>query len=665
MNKIFQPIKIGKLEIKNRIAMVPMANLGLITDDGCFSKRAIDYYVERAKGGTGLIITGAVKVENEIEKLKMPSFPCITVNPVHFIQTSSELTEKVHSYGAKIFIQITLGLGRSGAPAFLDCQPVAPSAIPNYWDPSVTCRELTTEEVETMVKRFGEAAHIAKAAGFDGMEIHAVHEGYLLDQFTLAIFNKRTDKYGGDLRGRLTLPIEIVKEIKKTAGNDFPVGLRYSIKSYVKDWRQGGLPKENFKELGRDLEEGLEAAKILEEAGYDAFDADCGTYDAWYWAHPPIYLEHGCYLPFTEKLKQVVKVPVIVAGRMEVPSLAEQALNDGKLDMVGIGRGLLTDPYWPEKVMKGQEKRIRPCIACHDGCMGRMFAGRPLSCAVNPATGREKEYAITPAHNKRKVLVVGGGIAGMEAARASALRGHEVTLYEKTDKLGGHVIPGSIPDFKEEDRKLMAWYENELNELKVNVLKNKEVDEKLIQNEKPNVVFIATGSKAIKPNIEGIDSDKVVLAEDVLLDIHKAGEKIVVIGGGLVGSETALWLAQSGKNVTIVEALPDILISGETPIPHMNRIMLIDLLKFNNVNVVTNSSALKITNNGVQIINKGFRKDELQADTVVVAVGYKNENKLYEEIKNESYEAYVIGDARHAHNIMSAIWDAYEVAKDI
>jgi len=253
----------------------------------------------------------------------------------------------------------------------------------------------------------------------------------------------------------------------------------------------------------------------------------------------------------------------------------------------------------------------------------------------------------------------------MEAARASALRGHEVTLYEKTDKLGGHVIPGSIPDFKEEDRKLMAWYENELNELKVNVLKNKEVDEKLIQNEKPNVVFIATGSKAIKPNIEGIDSDKVVLAEDVLLDIHKAGKKIVVIGGGLVGSETALWLAQSGKNVTIVEALPDILISGETPIPHMNRIMLIDLLKFNNVNVVTNSSALKITDNGVQIINKGFRKDELQADTVVVAIGYKNENKLYEEIKNESYEAYVIGDARHAHNIMSAIWDAYEIAKDI
>lgn len=665
MNKIFQPIKIGKVEIKNRITMVPMANLGLITEDGCFSKRAIDYYVERAKGGTGLIITGAVKVENEIEKLKMPSFPCITLNPVHFVQTASELTEKVHSYGAKIFIQITLGLGRSAAPAFLDCQAVAPSAIPNYWDPSVTCRELTTEEVEIMVKRFGEAAHIAKSAGFDGMEIHAVHEGYLLDQFTLAVFNRRTDKYGGDLRGRLTLPIEIVKEIKKTVGNDFPVGLRYSIKSYIKDWRQGGLPKENFKELGRDLEEGLEAAKILEEAGYDAFDADCGTYDAWYWAHPPIYLEHGCYLPFTKKLKQVVKVPVIVAGRMEIPELAEKALNDGKLDMVGIGRGLLADPYWPEKVMKGQEERIRPCIACHDGCMGRMFAGRRLSCAVNPVTGREKEYAITPAYNKKKVLVVGGGIAGMEAARASALRGHQVTLYEKTDRLGGHVIPGSTPEFKEADRKLMAWYENELNKLKVNVLKNKEVDEELIQNQIPDVVFVATGSKAIKPNIEGIDKEKVVLAEDVLLGMNKAGDKVVVIGGGLVGCETALWLAQKGKKVTVVEALSDILISSGVPMPHMNRIMLIDLLKFNNVNVVTNSSVLKVTDNGVQIINKDFKKEELRADTIVVAVGYKNENKLYDEIKNKSYESYVIGDARHANNIMSAIWDAYEIAKDI
>ena len=197
MNKLFEPIKIGKVEIKNRIAMVPMANLGHVTPEGALTKRAIDYYVERAKGGTGLIITGAVKVENEIEKLKMPSFPCITTNPVQFIETASELVEHVHAFGARIFIQVTLGLGRSGAPSFLDCEPVAPSAIPNYWDPSVTCRELTTKEVERMVRRFGEAAHIAITAGFDGMEIHAVHEGYLLDQFTIAMFNRRTDKYGG------------------------------------------------------------------------------------------------------------------------------------------------------------------------------------------------------------------------------------------------------------------------------------------------------------------------------------------------------------------------------------------------------------------------------------------------------------------------------------
>jgi 2-enoate reductase len=274
-------------------------------------------------------------------------------------------------------------------------RPIAPSAIPNYWDPTVTCRELTTEEVESLVKKAGESAEIAAASGFDGVEIHAVHEGYLLDQFTIELFNRRKDKYGGNLEGRLNFPIEIVKEIKKRVGRSFPVSLRYSIKSYIKDWNQGGLPDEKFEERGRDIEEGLKVAKILEKAGYDAFDADGGSYDAWYWAHPPVYQKHGCYLPLTEKLKEVVSVPVLVAGRLDIPDLAKKVLNDGKAaDMIVIGRGLLADPYWPKKVLRGETKRIRPCIGCQDGCLGRIFIGRPLSCAVNPACGREDEYGI-------------------------------------------------------------------------------------------------------------------------------------------------------------------------------------------------------------------------------------------------------------------------------
>lgn len=664
MNKLFEPIQIGNVEIKNRIAMVPMANLGLVTPEGSWTKRAIDYYIERAKGGTGLIITGAVKVENEIEKLKMPSFPCITTNPVQFIATASELVEHVHAFGAKIFIQITLGLGRSGAPGFLDGEPVAPSAIPNYWDPSVTCRELTTKEVERMVKRFGEAAHIAIEAGFDGMEIHAVHEGYLLDQFTIAMFNRRTDKYGGDLRGRLTLPIEIVKEIKKNAGKNFPVCLRYSIKSYIKDWRQGGLPGEDFQEKGRDLAEGLEAAKILEQAGYDAFNADAGTYDAWYWAHPPLYQEYGCYLPLTEQLKQVVKVPVIVAGRMDIPELAEKSLAEGKLDMVGIGRGLLTDPYWPQKVLEGKTESIRPCIGCHNGCMGRMFEAKPQCCTVNPAVAREKEYKIVPAHEKKKVMIVGGGVAGMEAARVCSLRGHNVTLYEKTDQLGGHLKEAAKPDFKKDDRRLLAWYHHALAESKTEVKMNSKVDLKLLEQEKPDTVIIATGSTPSKIDFPGVDQASVAYAVEILEGTKKPGHDVVVIGGGLVGCETALYLAKQGSKVTIVEALGSLMTKGQ-PVPHMNKTMLIDLLTFNQVDIILNSFLIEVTEEAAIISEGASKRRTIKADTVVLAVGYKPNDALFRSLNGKIKELHLIGDAREAANIMNAIWDAYDVAKTI
>lgn len=664
MSKLFEPINIGKVQIKNRIAMVPMANLGLISVEGSWTKRAVDYYVERAKGGTGLIITGAVKVENEIEKLKMPSFPCITINPIQFIRSATELVEHVHAYGAKIFIQITFGLGRSGAPGFLDCEPVAPSAIPNYWDPTVTCRELTTKEVERMVERFGEATHIAMEAGFDGMEIHAVHEGYLLDQFTMAMFNRRTDKYGGDLRGRLTLPIEIVKKIKSTSGPNFPVCLRFSVKSYIKDWRQGGLPGEDFEEKGRDLDEGLEAAKILEQAGYDAFNADAGTYDSWYWAHPPLYQEHGLYLPLSEKLKQVVTVPVIVAGRMDIPELAEKALAEGKVDMVGIGRGLLTDPEWPKKVLQNRIESIRPCIGCHDGCMGRMFEGKPESCTVNPAVGREKEYEIVPANKKRKVLIIGGGVAGLEAARVCKLRGHDVIVYEKTNELGGHLNEASSPDFKVDDKRLLNWYKYEMKELNIDIRMGTKADQALIETGKPDAIIVATGSDPIKLNLPGVERSNVVYAVEIFKGTKSAGNNVVIIGGGLVGCETALYLAKQGKKVTIVETFDSLMTSGR-PIPHMNRIMLIDLLTFHNVGVILNSTLIEVTDDAAIITDPQTARRSIKADTIVLSVGYRPDSQLFEELNGKFTELYLIGDARNAANIMTAIWDAYDVARTI
>lgn len=658
---LFEPIKIGSVEIKNKISMAPMGAFGLIDNEGCYNQRAIDYYVERAKGGTGLIVTSITKVENELDKVVPGVIPIISINPGRFLMTSSEMTERVHTYGTKIFLQLTMGFGRSGAPGtLLTSQPVSASNIPNYWNPTVTCRELTTSEVEWIVTKFIESAEIAQKAGFDGVEIHAVHEGYLLDQFTLSIFNKRTDKYGGDLRGRLQLPIEIVQGIKARLGQSFPVGLRYSVKSCIKDWRQGGLPDEDFIEKGRDLKEGIEAAKILEAAGYDELNTDIGTYDAWYWSHPPLYQKDGLYLPYTKELKKAVKIPVIVAGKLGVPDVAQKALDDEAADMIGLGRPLLSDAYWPKKVLSNHPERIRPCIGCHAGCLGRGFEGKPLSCAVNPAVGRERYYRIEPAPASKKVMVVGGGLAGMEAARIAQLRGHKVTLYESTSELGGEVIPGSVPDFKLDDRRLLDWYRNEIQECKVEVVLNTKVTEELVKNENPDVVIIATGAKEIIPTLPGIKKDKVSSAVEILNGKKKTGENVLMVGGGLVGCETALYLSKQGKTVTIVEAKNNILDAGK-PIPHMNKIMLLDLLKMQNIKIITNNSLLEVTDEGAVLISNKFKKQNVAADTIVISVGFKSDKELYNKLHGKITDLYLIGDAYQTANIMDAIWSANEI----
>lgn len=660
---LFKPITIGKVEVKNRISMAPMGAFGLVDNEGCYNQRAIDYYVERAKGGTGLIITSITKVENKLDKVISGIIPVISENPGRFLMTSAEMTERVHAYGTKIFLQLTMGFGRSGVPgALLAAPPVSASAVPNYWDPSVTCNSLTTDEVEWIVRQFIESADIARKAGFDGVEIHAVHEGYLLDQFTLAIFNRRTDKYGGDLRGRLQLPIEIVQGIKKRCGANFPVGIRYSVKSCIKDWRQGGLPDEDYTEKGRDLEEGLAAAKVLEEAGYDELNTDMGTYDAWYWSHPPVYQKEGLYLPYTKELKKAVHIPVIVAGKLGVPQIAESALEDGSADMIGLGRPLLTDPSWAKKVLNRQVERIRPCIGCHAGCLGRGFEGKPLSCAVNPACGRERYYVPKQAFTPKQVMVVGGGVAGMEAARTATIRGHQVTLYEKTNRLGGQIVPGSAPDFKIDDRRLIAWYKNELKRLDIPVFVETEVTEELVKKERPDTVIIATGAREIRLDVPGAERDKVATSIEILEGTKDAGRDVLVVGGGLVGCETALFLAEKGKNVTIVEAQDDILKNGGgKPIPHMNKIMLLDLLHAHHVRVITDSSLFEVTDEGAKLIDKRFQKQSVQADTLVISVGFKPDQELYRRLHGKVADLYLIGDADRAANIMHAVWSGNEI----
>lgn len=664
MNKykrLFESIKIGKCEIKNRFALAPMGPLGLGDSEGGFNQRGIDYYTERAKGGTGLIITGVTFVDNEVEEHSMPNCPCSTHNPIHFVRTAREMTERIHAYNAKVFLQMSGGFGRVTIPTNLgEFPPIAPSAIQHRWLDKI-CRELTVDEIKYIVKKFGDGAYNAKRAGFDGVQIHAVHEGYLIDQFAISLFNHRTDEYGGSLENRLRFAREIVEEIKSRCGEDFPVTLRYSPKSFIKDLRDGALPGEEFVEKGRDLEEGIEAAKLLVSYGYDSLDTDVGSYDSWWWSHPPMYQEKGLYRPYAKLMKETVDVPIICAGRMDDPDMALEAIENGTCDIISLGRPLLADPDYVNKLRSNKLESIRPCISCQEGCMGRIQHYSMLNCAVNPQACREKDNSLIQILKKKKVLIVGGGVAGCEAARVLALRGHEPVLYEKNDKLGGNLIPGGSPDFKEDDIALANWYAHTLEELKVEVHLNSELTKEEVLKFNADSVIIATGST---PKVFSLgDDDKVFTAADVLLGNKDAGNTTVVVGGGLVGCELALDLAKKGKKVTIVEALYKLLaLNG--PLCSANSEMLERLIPFNGIEVKINSK-VKTYKDGILELETENGIEKIECDSVILSVGYKEENSLYNELEFEIPEIHLLGDARKVSNIMYAIWDAYEVANHI
>ena len=651
IEKLFEPGRIGKLLIKNRIAMAPMGIIGLIEPDGRISQRVIDYYVARAKGGVGLIITGLCLPILDIEfgPLKKQGISFVPrIDSPDVIPMLRHLADSVHSHGAKIAIQLTAGFGRVFNPhllALLNLEAVGASAVPNVWDQKVLTRELTTGEVDAIVESFNTAAEIVKAAGIDAIELHG-HEGYLMDQFTTSLWNKRKDKYGGDLDSRLRFSLEIIKNIKRKAGSDFPVIYRYAINHYL--------------EGGRGVEESLEIARRLEKAGVDALHVDAGCYDDWYWPHPPIYQPPGCMVDMAEAAKKAVKIPVITVGRLGYAELADGVLKAGKADFVALGRALLADPEWPLKVKEGRLEDICPCIGCHDGCLGRIMTGVSLSCTVNPATGNEKEYTITPSEKPRAVLVVGGGIAGMEAARVAALRGHRVTLYEKRDRLGGHLIEGSVPEFKRDVRLLNDYYVTQLRKLGVKTELRQAVTLELVNKMKPEVVIVATGSSSLVPDIPGIKNEKVVTAIDVLLGRKKAGERVVVAGGGLVGCETAVYLAQKGKRVTIVEALEEII----SDVFEANKQHLFKMLAENDVSVLTNTNLVRISEHGAVVENKYHRFEaELEADTIILALGLKPETDLLKALQGKVKELYSIGDCEGPGKIIDAVWRAFDIAR--
>ena len=649
-----KPLQIGRLTIKNRFCMAPIGGGQHHLPGGGLKDETIQYLVERAKGGFGLIFTGAIAADGAVDPYTGVG-PTILQNPDAFKMTATELNERAGAYGTIIFAQITMGLGRNypNLPA--------PSAVHVFRHPGEVSPELTRDQIKSKIESVVKASKIAKDSGFSGVEVHSIHWGYLLDQFALSMMNHRTDEYGGSLENRLRAAKEILEGIKQECGSDFPVSMRLGLKTFVKGFEQASLTGEE--EIGRTLEEGIEIAKLLESYGYDCLNVDTGIYDSFYYACPPMYMPKGYLVELAAKAKEAVNIPILAGGRMNEAYIAEKAIRDGKIDAVVLGRAALADPEYPNKVLTGHTEKIRPCIACNQGCITRLQQGKQPTCAVNPAAMREVRYALRPCVQPKKVVVVGGGVAGMEAARTAAMRGHKVSLYEKNESLGGNLIPGGSHSFKKEVRELNAWYQNELKALPVEIHTGEAVTAGQLRNMDADVIILAAGSVPVMPKVPGIDDKKVIGCMEALAHPEKVGQKVMVIGGGLVGCEMALDYAQSGKEVTVVEALPKILSAG-IPSPIPNGQMIPDLFEHHHVTVLENHR-LTAVEDGRVILESDGQKKALDADSVVIAVGFRPVPSMAQELQGCGAVVYEIGDGQKVSTILHAVWDGYEVGNNI
>lgn len=676
---LFTPWKIGNVEIKNRIVLCPMGGTSLFgwMEPHHFDRDAADFFMDLAKNNVGLIIPGIAPLKNLIGGQWL-------YKSKKSFKKLKPYMEELHKTGAKLFVQLTAGFGRSFSipnalvpmlkhralnalvKPIIDVQYLcaSPSKLPSRWAEGVLTRAVTKKEIQKMIEAFAKTAKMCKEAGVDGVEVHAVHEGYLLDQFTTKYTNNRTDEYGGSFENRYRFPVEVVKAIKAECGSDYPVSLRYSAVSKTKGFYQGALPGEEYTEVGRDMEESIKAARYLQEAGYDMLNADNGTYDAWYWAHPPEYMPENCNLEDVKKVKKAVDIPVVCAGRME-PGVAAKAIKAGDIDAMGVARQFLTDHHWVTKLMEDRLEDIMPCICCHNGCFpishykgvanaGSMNDTKHMSrCAINPETMQNHKFDIIPAKKQKTVAVIGGGVGGMEVARIATLRGHKVTIYEKTDRLGGVFIPASMPSFKEKDKMLLDWYSRQIDNLNIEVKFNSEITN--LKDIVADEIVIATGSKPKKLPISG--AEKTIEAIDYL-NGKEVGENVVIIGGGLSGCEIAYELFLKGKHPTIVEAQNDLMIANGLCLA--NSSYLRDYFKYKNVPVYLESRVLEIKDGSVLIEDKDKNKVEIKADSVITAIGYNPA-----PIAKPSKHVHIVGDALSVGNLRTVVWRAWKVAEKI
>ena len=675
---LFTSWKINNLEIKNRIVMTSMGGTNLLgwMEINHFDKAGAELIMQVAKNNVGLILPGCQPVYN-------PMFGQWLYKKDGMYKELKEFMKEFHKTGAKLFIQLTAGFGRSftisSMMEMLYTNPVlnavskpfmnldkitaAPSPSPNRWSDKVPSREMTVAEIEEFIKAFALTAKKLKEADIDGVEIHAVHEGYLLDQFTLKYVNKRTDEYGGSLENRYRFACEIVKAIKKECGNDFPVSLRYSVESKTKGFRKGALPGEEYVEAGRDMAESIEAVKLLKEAGYDMLNCDNGTYDAWYWAHPPVYMPENCNLQDVEELRKHTDLPVVCAGRLN-PDTAAEEIKEGRLDGAGFARSFLADPEWVTKLMNDRKDDIRPCILCHNGCFNMChYKGVPndqslldslhlARCAVNAETMQTSKHYIKKTDKPKKVVIIGGGIAGMEAARVLKLRGHNPVIYEASDKLGGTFIPASSESYKGKLRELLEWYRKQMKDLKIEINLNSKIENISEFGDMP--VIVATGSKPRKLNIPGFD--KTIEACEYL-NGKAVGNNVAVIGGGLTGCEIAYELALQGKKVSIVEMKDDLI--AQTGVCLANSSYLREWFELHKVPVYLNTALKEVKDDSIICINNN-KEIEIKCDSVISSAGY-----IPDPLSPKKKNVYLIGDCDKVGNLRTVIWKAYECAMKI
>lgn len=673
---LFTPFKIGNTEIKNRIVLCPMGGTSIFgwMEPHHFDKDASDFFLTLAKNNVGLIIPGIAPIRNMIGGgwLYKANGAFKKLKP---------FMDEIHKTGAKLFVQLTAGFGRSFSipesmskiaqnkivrkliKPFIDIDRLtaSPSVLPSRWLDGFTCRALTIKEIQQMVTAFGKTALKCKEAGVDGVEIHAVHEGYLLDQFTLAYTNHRTDEYGGSFENRYRFATDIVKEIKRVCGSDYPVSLRYSVVSKTKDFCKGAVPGETFVELGRDMAESEKAARYLQDAGFDMLNCDNGTYDAWYWAHPPAYMPQNCNLSDVAHIKKFVTIPVVCAGRMS-PAEASRAIKNGDIDAMGVARQFLTDPLWVTKLKEDRLEDIMPCICCHNGCFPMAHykgvacdatmedSAHMARCALNPQMMDGGKYDFKPAKKRKTIAIIGGGIGGMEVARVATMRGHKAIIYEKSDHLGGVFVPAAAPSFKEKDRQLIAWYLRQMKELNIEIHLNSEV--RNIKEIWADEIVIATGSTPRKLKIHG--GNKAIDALDYLSGAS-VGNRVAVIGGGLTGCEIAYDLYLKGKTPIIIEAKDDLVKASGVCLA--NSSFLRDFFDYAKVPVYLQTTLKEIGKDNITIVGADEIPKTVKADSVILAIGYNSA-----PLSKPSRHVHIVGDALRVGNLRTVIWRAWDVA---